>query len=97
MEHPPGTTVDQIPQLQAQRPPGPATTAERKLALLYQIFSLGASPDIIQSVKILHQQDGLGQGALNYGFVEFRDHHHAEQALQTLNGKKIFSSVILNI
>ncbi|KAJ3209278.1 hypothetical protein HDU67_006293 [Dinochytrium kinnereticum] len=92
-----------------QQPPRgtPGNASERKLyvgnldpkvteALLYQIFSLGATTDIIQSVKILHQQDNrnFGQPSLNYGFVEFRDHNHAEQALQSLNGKKIFSSEI---
>ncbi|KAJ3194064.1 hypothetical protein HK101_003569 [Irineochytrium annulatum] len=65
-------------------------------SMLYQIFTLGVANDIIQSVKILqqHENKNYPNVALNYGFVEFRDHAHADQALQTLNGKKIFSSEI---
>ncbi|CAG8817607.1 11272_t:CDS:2, partial [Racocetra persica] len=33
-------------------------------------------------------------GGLNYGFVEFNDHRSAEQALQTLNGRKIYNMEI---
>ncbi|CAG8579560.1 5_t:CDS:10, partial [Acaulospora colombiana] len=38
--------------------------------------------------------DEYQHGGLNYGFVEFNDHRSAEQALQTLNGRKIFNMEI---
>ncbi|KAJ1559384.1 hypothetical protein HK405_010840, partial [Cladochytrium tenue] len=60
---------------------------------LFHIFSLGATTDIIHSVKIINQQEKQ-LGGLNYGFVEFHDRAHAEQALQSLNGRKILSAEI---
>ncbi|CAG8465112.1 8761_t:CDS:10, partial [Paraglomus brasilianum] len=33
-------------------------------------------------------------GGLNYGFVEFNDHRSAEQALQTLNGRRVYDMEI---
>lgn len=33
------------------------------------------------------------QGGLNYGFVEFADHATAEQALQAMNGYRVFHHV----
>ncbi|KAI9337155.1 putative polyadenylated RNA protein [Zopfochytrium polystomum] len=98
----PGGPAGQPPVPGTTKPP--AATQDRKLyvgnldsrvdqQLLFHIFSLGSTTDIIQSVKIINQQDKQ-MGGLNYGFVEFHDRAHAEQALMSLNGKKILSAEI---
>jgi hypothetical protein len=45
-------------------------------------------------VSFLSNYRQYQHGGLNYGFVEFNDHRSAEQALQTLNGRKIYNMVI---
>ncbi|KAL1921775.1 uncharacterized protein VTP21DRAFT_10417 [Calcarisporiella thermophila] len=58
--------------------------------MLHQIFST-VGP--IENVKIIPDKN-FSHGGLNYGFVEYHDHRTAEQALQTLNGRKIFNMEI---
>ncbi|KAJ3013243.1 UNVERIFIED_CONTAM: hypothetical protein HDU68_000810, partial [Siphonaria sp. JEL0065] len=55
---------------------------------LEQLFALDPSLPVV-SVKIIAQPSGI-----NYGFVEFRDTHLAEQAIQSLNGKRILNNDI---
>jgi len=45
-------------------------------------------------VSLLSNYRQYQHGGLNYGFVEFNDHRSAEQALQTLNGRKIYNMEI---
>ncbi|KAL7423794.1 E3 ubiquitin-protein ligase pub1 [Cryptotrichosporon argae] len=54
--------------------------------MLAEIFSV-AGP--VVSAKII-QDRNFHHGGLNYGFVEFADMRSAEQALATLNGRKLF-------
>ncbi|KAJ3083434.1 hypothetical protein HDU99_009690 [Rhizoclosmatium hyalinum] len=56
---------------------------------LHQLFNLDATADLIESVKIIPQPTGV-----YYGFVEFRDAQHAENAIQLLNGKRVFNNDI---
>lgn len=58
--------------------------------ILGQVFQSVAE---VVGVKICRDRNS-GPGSLNYGFVDFADHETAEAALQTLNGRKIFSSEI---
>ncbi|KAI9343585.1 hypothetical protein BDR26DRAFT_858372 [Obelidium mucronatum] len=56
---------------------------------LHHLFNLDAQTDLIESVKIIAQPSGI-----NFGFVEFRDPQVAEQAIQTLHGKKVLNNEI---
>ena len=59
----------------------PQTTEEFLLMLFSQI-------GVVAGCKIIHEPSGDP-----YAFVEFNDHRSAEQALQTLNGRKIYNMV----
>lgn len=61
--------------------------------LLQQIFSSVNGVGEVLSVKIIPDKN-YTHGGLNYGFVEYSNHHSAEVALQTLNGRKILDSDI---
>jgi nucleolysin TIA-1/TIAR len=58
--------------------------------VLTEIFAV-AGP--VAQAKII-QDRNFQHGGLNYGFVEYSDTRAAEQALQTLNGRKIFDTEI---
>ncbi|KAG7529782.1 hypothetical protein FFLO_05422 [Filobasidium floriforme] len=58
--------------------------------MLTEIFAV-AGP--VAQAKII-QDRNFQHGGLNYGFVEYSDTRAAEQALQTLNGRKIFDTEI---
>ncbi|WRT65126.1 uncharacterized protein IL334_002068 [Kwoniella shivajii] len=58
--------------------------------ILTEIFAV-AGP-VIQA-KII-QDRNFQHGGMNYGFVEYADMRSAEQALQTLNGRKIFDAEV---
>ncbi|ORY23807.1 hypothetical protein BCR39DRAFT_548567 [Naematelia encephala] len=58
--------------------------------MLTEIFAV-AGP-VVQA-KII-QDRNFQHGGLNYGFVEYTDMRSAEQALQTLNGRKIFDAEV---
>ncbi|TYJ58191.1 hypothetical protein B9479_001015 [Cryptococcus floricola] len=58
--------------------------------MLTEIFAV-AGP--VASAKII-QDRNFQHGGFNYGFVEYADMRSAEQALTTLNGRKIFDSEI---
>lgn len=58
--------------------------------MLSEIFGV-AGP--VVSAKIV-QDRNFSHGGMNYGFVEFADMRGAEQALQTLNGRKLFDTDI---
>ncbi|KAI8613579.1 hypothetical protein BC830DRAFT_464934 [Chytriomyces sp. MP71] len=53
---------------------------------LHQLFNLDSQVDLIENIKIIPQHGGV-----NYGFVEYRDAQHAENAIQALNGKKLLN------
>ncbi|CAG8568239.1 5678_t:CDS:10 [Ambispora leptoticha] len=59
-------------------------------SMLQEIFSVAGS---VNNTKIIPDKN-YQHGGLNYGFVEFNDHRSAEQALQTLNGRRIFDMEI---
>lgn len=58
--------------------------------MLTEIFAV-AGP--VAQAKIIPDRN-FQHGGLNYGFVEYSDIRAAEQALQTLNGRKIFDTEI---
>ncbi|WWC67573.1 uncharacterized protein I206_101483 [Kwoniella pini CBS 10737] len=58
--------------------------------ILTEIFAV-AGP-VVQA-KII-QDKNFQHGGMNYGFVEYSDMRSAEQALQTLNGRKIFDAEV---
>ncbi|KAJ1921956.1 E3 ubiquitin-protein ligase pub1 [Mycoemilia scoparia] len=58
--------------------------------MLFEIFATVAS---VLSVKIIPDKH-LVHGGMNYGFVELADHQLAQQALQSLNGRRIIDSEI---
>ncbi|KAL1407734.1 E3 ubiquitin-protein ligase pub1 [Vanrija albida] len=58
--------------------------------MLAEIFSVAGA---VVSAKII-QDRNFQHGGFNYGFVEYTDMRSAEQALTTLNGRKIFDSEI---
>lgn len=58
--------------------------------MLTEIFAV-AGP--VVHAKIV-QDRNFSHGGLNYGFVEYADMRSAEQALQTLNGRKIFDTEV---
>jgi nucleolysin TIA-1/TIAR len=58
--------------------------------MLTEIFAV-AGP--VVSAKII-QDRNFQHGGYNYGFVEYTDMRSAEQALQTLNGRKIFDAEV---
>lgn len=58
--------------------------------MLHEIFGVAGS---VNNTKIIPDKN-YQHGGLNYGFVEFNDHRSAEQALQTLNGRKIYNMEI---
>lgn len=58
--------------------------------MLSEIFAV-AGP--VVSAKII-QDRNLQHGGYNYGFVEYSDMRSAEQALATLNGRKIFDAEV---
>ncbi|KAJ3332897.1 hypothetical protein HDU76_012697 [Blyttiomyces sp. JEL0837] len=107
MDLPPGATPEQIQQMAgAARLSQVVNPNERKLyvgnldprvdeQLLFRIFSINSPADVV-SVKILqqHEKTNFTAGGLNYGFIEFRDHQTAENALMQLNGKKVFAADI---
>ncbi|KAG0195819.1 hypothetical protein BGX28_000574 [Mortierella sp. GBA30] len=55
---------------------------------LQELFS--QTGGVVESVKIIRDKNFAHQGGLNYGFVEFTDHAAAENALQTMNGYRVF-------
>eukprot|EP01126_Amoeba_proteus_P023041 TRINITY_DN231_c0_g1_i12.p1 TRINITY_DN231_c0_g1~~TRINITY_DN231_c0_g1_i12.p1 ORF type:complete len:362 (-),score=53.41 TRINITY_DN231_c0_g1_i12:183-1268(-) len=57
-------------------------------ALLLHIFSVVGE---VTSAKIITDKTGE---SLGYGFVDFRNHHSAERALNSLNGRNIYGSEI---
>ncbi|KAF9922850.1 hypothetical protein FBU30_007016 [Linnemannia zychae] len=57
-------------------------------AALQEIFS--QTGGLVESVKIIRDKNYAHQGGLNYGFVEFADHAAAENALQQMNGRRIY-------
>ena len=58
--------------------------------MLTEIFAV-AGP--VVSAKII-QDRNFQHGGFNYGFVEYTDMRSAEQAMQTLNGRKIFDAEV---
>jgi len=58
--------------------------------MLHEIFAVTGP---VTNVKIIPDRN-YQHGGLNYGFVEYQDMRAAEQALQTLNGRKIFDTEI---
>ncbi|PKY23953.1 hypothetical protein RhiirB3_334986 [Rhizophagus irregularis] len=58
--------------------------------MLHEIFGVAGS---VNNTKIIPDKN-YQHGGLNYGFVEFNDHRSAEQALSTLNGRKIYNMEI---
>ncbi|PWN52210.1 hypothetical protein IE53DRAFT_12909 [Violaceomyces palustris] len=58
--------------------------------MLTEIFAV-AGP--VKSVKIIVDRH-VPHAGLNYGFVEYGDMRHAETALQTLSGRKVFDTEI---
>ncbi|ORX82081.1 hypothetical protein K493DRAFT_320519 [Basidiobolus meristosporus CBS 931.73] len=59
----------------------------------YMLWEIFATVGQVISIKIIPDKS-YAHGGLNYGFVEYIDHYSADQALQTLNGRKIFTSEI---
>ncbi|KAF9949155.1 hypothetical protein BGZ70_001908 [Mortierella alpina] len=57
-------------------------------AALQELFAQAGGA--VESVKIIRDKNFAHQGGLNYGFVEFADHATAEQALQAMNGYRVF-------
>ncbi|KAG0075307.1 hypothetical protein BGZ90_010037 [Linnemannia elongata] len=57
-------------------------------AALQEIFS--QTGGLIESVKIIRDKNFAHQGGLNYGFVEFADHAAAENAIQQMNGRRVY-------
>lgn len=60
---------------------------DQMLAEIFQVAGPVVSAKIIQDRNFQH-------GGYNYGFVEYTDMRSAEQALGTLNGRKIFEAEI---
>lgn len=58
--------------------------------MLTEIFAVAGQ---VAAAKIIPDRT-LQHGGINYGFVEYADIRSAEQALQTLNGRKIFDTEI---
>lgn len=58
--------------------------------ILTEIFAVAGA---VVSAKII-QDRNFQHGGLNYGFVEYTDMRSAEQALTTLNGRKIFDAEV---
>lgn len=58
--------------------------------MLTEIFAVAGT---VANVKIIPDRN-FQHGGLNYGFVEYNEMRSAEQALQTLNGRKIFDTEI---
>ncbi|KAG0363779.1 hypothetical protein BGZ54_008048 [Gamsiella multidivaricata] len=56
-------------------------------AFLQEIFSQAGGQ--VEGVKIIRDKNFAHQGGLNYGFVEFADHVAAENALQSMNGRRV--------
>ncbi|KAF8929761.1 hypothetical protein EDD21DRAFT_374365 [Dissophora ornata] len=56
-------------------------------AFLQEIFSQTGGQ--VEGVKIIRDKNFAHQGGLNYGFVEFVDHISAENALQSMNGRRV--------
>ncbi|KAJ3248034.1 hypothetical protein HDU78_002127 [Chytriomyces hyalinus] len=54
--------------------------------MLQQFFNVDSAVDLIESIKIIPQPGGI-----NYGFVEYRDAQDAENAIQSLNGKRLLN------
>jgi len=57
-------------------------------ALLWEVFT---TVGMVESCKIIKDKFGDSAG---YGFVDFHQHESAERAIQTLNGKKVYSKEI---
>ncbi|KAG0053225.1 hypothetical protein BGZ83_001463 [Gryganskiella cystojenkinii] len=57
-------------------------------AFLQEIFSQNGGQ--VESVKIIRDKNFAHQGGLNYGFVEFVNHDEAENALQAMNGRRVY-------
>ncbi|KAF9093170.1 hypothetical protein BGX23_003578 [Mortierella sp. AD031] len=57
-------------------------------AALQEIFS--QTGGLVENVKIIRDKNFAHQGGLNYGFVEFADHAAAENALQQMNGRRVY-------
>lgn len=84
-------------------PPGPGGDAPKKPHLYvgnlsprvtdYMLTEIFAVAGPVVSAKIV-QDRNLSHGGFNYGFVEYMDMRSAEQALTTLNGRKIFDAEI---
>jgi nucleolysin TIA-1/TIAR len=55
----------------------------------YILGEVFASVGPVRNVKIIPDKH-YQHGGLNYGFVEMADHRSADQALQALNGRKIY-------
>jgi hypothetical protein len=58
--------------------------------MLTEIFAVAGT---VVSAKIV-QDRNFTHGGMNYGFVEYADMRAADQALQTLNGRKLFDTDI---
>lgn len=58
--------------------------------MLTEIFAVAGT---VVSAKIV-QDRNFTHGGMNYGFVEYADMRAAEQAIQTLNGRKLFDTDI---
>ncbi|KAF8932620.1 hypothetical protein BGZ47_011270 [Haplosporangium gracile] len=57
-------------------------------AALQELFSQNGG--LIESIKIIRDKNFAHQGGLNYGFVEFADHAAAENAIQQMNGRRVY-------
>ncbi|KAG0259009.1 hypothetical protein BG011_002872 [Mortierella polycephala] len=55
---------------------------------LQELFSQAGGH--VESVKIIRDKNFAHQGGLNYGFVEFAEHVAAQNALQTMNGRRVY-------
>lgn len=58
--------------------------------MLTEIFAVAGT---VVSAKIV-QDRNFTHGGMNYGFVEYADMRAADQAIQTLNGRKLFDTDI---
>ncbi|KXN65578.1 hypothetical protein CONCODRAFT_62130 [Conidiobolus coronatus NRRL 28638] len=56
----------------------------------YMLLDIFATCGHVLSVKIIQDKNPSSPTSASYGFVEFQDSVSAEQALQTLNGRKIY-------
>ncbi|ORX62138.1 hypothetical protein DM01DRAFT_1315507 [Hesseltinella vesiculosa] len=60
-------------------------------SMLQEIF---ATIGVVSQVKVVVPTKRHGYNAVNYGFVDFADRRSAEQAINDMNGRKIFSHEI---